>query len=135
MVCGVCVSVLVCRHECRCFYWPEEGNGPTFPRARITGYCKLSSVGPGKKFQSSAGAAKILNYRALSPPPVFYFLKQMLCIVILSFILSLMFFKLKRLENCGFAQLDWLLVTISVNAISTVIKFDLSGLHEACVGK
>lgn len=67
--------------------------------------------------------------------PLFFFFKQMLCIVILSFILSLMFFKLKRLENCGFAQLDWLLVTISVNAISTVIKFDLSGLHEACVGK
>lgn len=54
----------------------------------------------------------------------------MLYIVILSFILSLMFFKLKRLENCGFAQLDWLLVTISVNAISTVIKFDLSGFMK-----
>lgn len=59
----------------------------------------------------------------------------MLCIVILSFILSLMFFKLKQLESCGFAQLDWLLVTISVNTISTVINFDLSGFHEAYVGK
>lgn len=46
-----------------------------------------------------------------------------------------MFFKLKQLENCGFAQLDWLLVTISVNTISTVINFDLSGFHEASVAK
>lgn len=60
----------------------------------------------------------------------------MLYIVIQSLILSLMFFKLKRLENCGFAQLDWLLLTISVNTISTTVNFDLSGFHEGlCWGK
>lgn len=68
--------------------------------------------------------------------PLFFIKKinnQTLCVVIESFILSQMFFKLNQLENCGFAQSDWLLVT--VNTISAVINLDVSGFHEGLCSK
>lgn len=54
----------------------------------------------------------------------------MLCIVIESFILSLMFFELNQLENCAFAQLGWLLVVVRVNTVSAGSNLHLSGLRE-----
>lgn len=54
----------------------------------------------------------------------------MLYIVIESFILSLMLFKLNQLENCGFVQLSWLLGTVRVHTVHAVISLGLSGLQE-----